>query len=72
MFLPISGFLCEGKKACAVLGTNCSGKSLYAAELFQISEVPFALVSLALDCGGICSVPCHRADFLHVKAFNFS
>ncbi|MDF7802063.1 ATP-binding cassette domain-containing protein [Pontiellaceae bacterium B1224] len=47
MIQQINQFLREQKnKSCAVLGTNGSGKSQLADELFQCSEVPCALVSL--------------------------
>ncbi|MDF7825910.1 ATP-binding cassette domain-containing protein [Pontiellaceae bacterium B12227] len=46
MIQQINQFLQEEQQSCAVLGTNGSGKSRLAEELFQTSEVPSALVSL--------------------------
>jgi molybdate transport system ATP-binding protein len=46
MIQQINDFIRENKKSCAVLGTNGSGKSQLAIELFQSSEVPCALISL--------------------------
>lgn len=46
MIDEINAFLSEGSASCAVLGTNGSGKSQLAEELFKTSVMPCALVSL--------------------------